>query len=67
MLIILVRYQRVANTGDVPFSFAPKGGGVNHAKQHRNPDKNDDTSNYKRASQEAVTYMVSPLFARILS
>ena len=29
MLIILVRYQRVANEEDVPFSGALKGGGVN--------------------------------------
>jgi len=29
MLIILVRYQRVANKTDVPFSGAQKGGGVN--------------------------------------
>jgi hypothetical protein len=29
MLIILLVYQRVANTADTPLSGAPQGGGVN--------------------------------------
>ncbi len=32
MLIILVRYQRVANAADVPLSGAPQGGAVKTGK-----------------------------------